>query len=162
MHFSGDIHTISDTIQLTIDHNVAAVNGQPVPLEQPAVMINQTTMVPLRFIAESLHQNVAYDDKTQAISITDKAPSNRGVQPAKPQPDKGKELVKLDKITVDNLTNGLDGGKASLYDKKTVYVVNMVSDKDKNDSEMVGVVVIFSALFGAFSILFFYHKDPVR
>jgi len=48
---------------------VATVNGQPHTLPQPAQLINGTTLVPLRFISESLGAAVAWNPATSTVTI---------------------------------------------------------------------------------------------
>ena len=48
---------------------VATVNGQPHTLPQPAQLINGTTLVPLRFISESLGAAVAWNPSTSTVTI---------------------------------------------------------------------------------------------
>jgi hypothetical protein len=51
------------TIALTIGDSSAWVNGKEVPLDAPPVIIQNRTMVPLRFISEALDYQVYYYDK---------------------------------------------------------------------------------------------------
>ncbi len=48
---------------------VATVNGQPHTLPQPAQLINGTTLVPLRFISESLGAGVTWNPATSTVTI---------------------------------------------------------------------------------------------
>lgn len=64
------IATKGDTyISLTIDSNYGVKNGEKIQLEIPAKIIDGKTMVPLRFIGESLDATILWDDKTKTISI---------------------------------------------------------------------------------------------
>ncbi len=47
----------------------ATVNGQPHTLPQPAQLINGTTLVPLRFISESLGASVSWTPATSTVTI---------------------------------------------------------------------------------------------
>lgn len=58
------------TIQLTIGSTTAVKNGQNVKLDMPAQVKNNYTMVPLRFISESLGAKVHWNSKTSTITIT--------------------------------------------------------------------------------------------
>lgn len=60
----------STTIVLTIGNATATVNGTIVPLATPAVLISGNTMVPLRFIAESLGAQVGWENETSTAIIT--------------------------------------------------------------------------------------------
>lgn len=78
-------------IELTIDKSTASVNGSTVLLDQPPVVRNQATLVPVRFIAETFDRTVTYDPDAGTVTIT-------GKQEQKPLPQK------LASPTVDNLT----------------------------------------------------------
>lgn len=60
-------------IWLTIGEDHADVNGKSVPLDVTARIYRGRTMVPLRFLAETLGATVDYDAATQTISITEHA-----------------------------------------------------------------------------------------
>lgn len=57
------------TINLTIDSNVALVDGEEVLLDSKAEIMSNRTYVPLRFIMETLGLNVKWDDETDTIEI---------------------------------------------------------------------------------------------
>lgn len=56
-------------IRLTVGESVAKVDGSEVKLEVPAVIENGSTLVPLRFISESLKAQVNWDPKTNTAII---------------------------------------------------------------------------------------------
>jgi len=58
------------SISLTIGNRTATVGGSAVTLDQPAQIIGGRTMVPVRFIAESLGATVAWDDTHRVVRIT--------------------------------------------------------------------------------------------
>lgn len=57
---------------LTIDNAVATVNKQRVTLDAAAILTENTTMVPLRFVAEYSGATVEWDAKNASVSITTK------------------------------------------------------------------------------------------
>ncbi|MBL8064664.1 MAG: copper amine oxidase N-terminal domain-containing protein [Chthonomonadaceae bacterium] len=57
-------------IWLKIGDPDARVDGKDVRLDQPAVLYRQTTMVPLRFVSESLGADVHWNEALQAVHIT--------------------------------------------------------------------------------------------
>ncbi|HEX7608111.1 MAG TPA: stalk domain-containing protein [Candidatus Cryosericum sp.] len=61
-------------VELTIDSNKANVNGKMVPIDANASVVplitSGRTMLPLRFVAESLGAQVGYQQSTKAITIT--------------------------------------------------------------------------------------------
>ena len=58
-----------ENIRLRIGDPMALVNGQRVPLDVPPLIIEGTTMVPLRFVSENLGANVDWHDWSQTVSI---------------------------------------------------------------------------------------------
>ncbi|WP_082053217.1 copper amine oxidase N-terminal domain-containing protein [Gordoniibacillus kamchatkensis] len=46
------------------------MNGQPVQMPSPAVMKNNTTFVPLRFIAEALGAKLDWKTSNKLLAIT--------------------------------------------------------------------------------------------
>ncbi len=58
------------SIILSIGSTTALVNGKNRPLTVPASIVASRTMVPLRFVAESLGCTVTWDPETKVISIT--------------------------------------------------------------------------------------------
>ncbi len=61
------------TVVLTLGETTAYVNGEPVELGVPATLVNNRTMVPLRFIAQALRANVDWDAENEMVIVTDPA-----------------------------------------------------------------------------------------
>lgn len=57
-------------IKLTVGSKNATVNDKPITLDVPPIIQNGRTLVPLRFISESLGAKVDWDNKTSSITIT--------------------------------------------------------------------------------------------
>lgn len=73
--WDGDTSTVTatrgeDTIVLTIGQTEAYVNGAAVTLDQPAVLVGGRTLVPVRFISESLGAAVEWDESNETVIIT--------------------------------------------------------------------------------------------
>jgi hypothetical protein len=65
--------TLGDTIvKLTIGDTKGYVNNAAVTLEQPAVIVNEKTLVPVRFIGESFGAKVGWDEATKTVILTSK------------------------------------------------------------------------------------------
>ncbi|WP_025025910.1 stalk domain-containing protein [Caldalkalibacillus mannanilyticus] len=63
--------TTEDTsIELVIGSRTATVNGKKVELDQPPIINNSRTLVPIRFVAETLNAEINWDSKTSTITIT--------------------------------------------------------------------------------------------
>ena len=57
------------TVMMKIGSKIAVVDGQPVQLEQAPTLYKGNTMVPLRFVSESLGAGVNYNAQTRSIAI---------------------------------------------------------------------------------------------
>jgi len=64
-------------IELTINNKTAKKNGQLIYLNTPAIIIDGRTMVPLRFIAESLNCDVTWSSATNSVIINSKQDINQ-------------------------------------------------------------------------------------
>ncbi len=84
-------------ISLTIDSNIAKVNGKEILLDVPAKIVNDRTLVPARFVAETLNCNVGWNGDTNTVIINS----------YKPLADE-KNLFSVDKVTYGKYiaTNG--------------------------------------------------------
>ncbi len=60
----------TDEIKLTIDSSTAVLNGEEKKLDVIPAIMNGRTMLPIRFIAESFKFGVAWDGKTQTVTLT--------------------------------------------------------------------------------------------
>lgn len=58
------------TVVLTIGSSIASVNGREASLQTEAQIIDNTTYVPARFVAEMLGAQVGYEDETRMVSIS--------------------------------------------------------------------------------------------
>lgn len=56
-------------VTLKIDSKTAYVNGQPKELDVPATIVSGRTLVPARFIAESLGAEVGWDNESRTVLI---------------------------------------------------------------------------------------------
>ena len=57
------------TIRLPIDSPTATVNGQTVTLDAPAMIVENRTLVPLRFVSEALGAEVGWNGETRQITV---------------------------------------------------------------------------------------------
>ncbi len=58
------------TILITIDSEIAKVNGKEVKLDSPAFVENDRTYTPIRFISEQLGASVEWNEEEQQVIIT--------------------------------------------------------------------------------------------
>ncbi len=85
--------TPTKRIALTVGTRQAFVNDLPVNLDTPAEVLNGSTMVPLRFLAESLGADVTYDVTTNTVAI-----NTRAAAPAPVAGDTEKAKLQADEV----------------------------------------------------------------
>lgn len=100
-------------LQLPIGSRTARVNGKDVTLDVPAMTIAGTTMVPLRFVGETLGADVRWNGTTQTVSIVTNGRSNDTNPPPQPEPPR-------DAPTITSLSHNQSG--KWLRGGETVYV----------------------------------------
>ena len=66
----------NDTIQFTIDSNIAFLNGESQTLDVTPIVVNDRTMMPIRFIAESFKWSVEWNGNDQTVTISKAAPEH--------------------------------------------------------------------------------------
>jgi hypothetical protein len=106
LHTSAESSTI--LIQLTIGSKTASVNGKPVTMDVPPMIINGRTLVPLRFISDAFGAIINYDSATRMISIT--APDGLAL---KKQTEEDQKTIKTLEDEIANLKNSNTGGLQS-------------------------------------------------
>ncbi|WP_055109415.1 copper amine oxidase N-terminal domain-containing protein [Paenibacillus ihumii] len=75
--------TKGDTrIELTLGSKAAKKNGQVINLDVPGQLVGSHTMVPIRFISESLGATVKWDSVTQTVYITTTAEEPGDIMPS--------------------------------------------------------------------------------
>ncbi len=72
--WNGDTQTViltmeEDVIHLTIDNTVAQLNHQAMALDVAPTVINERTMLPVRFVAEGFNLGVAWEEETRTVSV---------------------------------------------------------------------------------------------
>jgi hypothetical protein len=110
------------SLSLTIGSNTAQVNGQPVTLDVPAMMISDSTMIPLRFVSQALGAKVRWIDATQTVEITTNAASGEETNaPPPPSQDQAQiQSFRTDRagvigggVVVNFALRGTPGGQAT-------------------------------------------------
>ncbi|TJX12855.1 copper amine oxidase N-terminal domain-containing protein [Tissierella creatinini] len=61
-------------IKLQVDNKIAQINGQEVTLDAAATIVNGSTLVPVRFIAETLGANVNWDNNSRSVLVNSDIP----------------------------------------------------------------------------------------
>lgn len=123
------------TIAIQIDSPAALVNGEEKILEAPAQIVNGSTMVPARFVAEGLNCIVKWDKATDSIYI-----STTGTDPVIPQPAPTPAPESAPAVSTGSNNSGGSGGNgngsnfntydnASQQDTSASYVLNTSTHK---------------------------------
>lgn len=60
----------STTVSTTIGNDIITVNGRSKAIDTPPLILNDRTMVPVRFVSESLGYNVEWDGTNKKVIIT--------------------------------------------------------------------------------------------
>lgn len=97
----------NDRIRLVVSQKIARKNTEVVPLDVPTQIINNRTMVPVRFVAEALDYDVSWDPNRQTVMIRDvtggalaSQPSEQPVDavPSAPQPDEQQQAEPTEQV----------------------------------------------------------------
>jgi len=64
------VTTQDHSIYMIIQHPIASVDGKPVSLDVPPFIQQGRTMIPLRFVSESLEAEVSWEASTQKVTIS--------------------------------------------------------------------------------------------
>lgn len=93
--WNGKTRTVTVTapgweIKLVVGQSQAVVNGQSQILDAPAVIMNNRTLVPLRFIGEALGTEVSWDGKTRTVTVTQRRAEITAVRV---RPEVGREVI---------------------------------------------------------------------
>jgi len=79
-----DVHRGATAMHLTLNSNAAIVNGNNVALDVAAQAIGGRTLVPLRFVSESLGARVAWDAASNTVAIATAGAPSVSIEPAPP------------------------------------------------------------------------------
>ena len=69
---SAKVSYKNTNLEFSIDNNTATVDGKKVKMDVPARQNGFRTLIPLRFISETLGYSVKWNDSTKTIDITSK------------------------------------------------------------------------------------------
>lgn len=88
VEWNGDTQTVTltrneDTLRLIIDSNTAYVNDTPQTLDTAPIIVNDRTLLPIRFIAEHFQFDVEWDQAGQRVIMTESAAEP--IEPTEPQ-----------------------------------------------------------------------------
>lgn len=136
--WDGNTQTVTlnyndDEIKLVIDSLTATLNGSAQTLDAAPTIINDRTMLPIRFIAESFKFNVDWMQETQTVTITKSASAPSETTPPVTAPSNGgRTLVVYYSATgsTENVANYI--AAATNADVFELEPVNPYTDADLN------------------------------
>lgn len=99
----------TNNVRLVVTQKIAKKNGQTINLDVPAQIINQRTMVPVRFIAEALSYKVNWNQASQTVLIADEqaaTPSETTQAPAAnaPKQEAANAVKLIDRDSIEGKT----------------------------------------------------------
>lgn len=122
-------------IEIPIDSEYVKVNGQTEQLDVPAMIYNDRTLVPIRFVAETLHATVEWDGENEIVQILLPAPEgNADYETVKAQLDEMSAVSVIDGIWPEPYqlqdTEGIS--MIILKDKKGLELLAQLSAQDRS------------------------------
>lgn len=131
-------------IVLTIGSSTAYVGENAITLDVPAMLINDRTLVPLRFVSESLGADVQWDGEKKAVTITTKKE-----EPAEVKWPYWEQDIIDSAVKAANISLPLDekyAWKSTLEISEAFYIMSLMSYynptlKDSNGKKVVERVV---------------------
>ena len=124
-------------VELRINNNQAYVNGKAVSVQYPPIMLDGATMVPIRFISESLGAYVDWDETASTVFIDTTAPTTAASRFADRNRDnRGDRNRDRDNRDRDNANSG-KSFVMSVQPKGSVLPVKL-DTKISSDDSMVG------------------------
>lgn len=119
----------STDVRLTIGQRLATINGSPINLDVPAMVLNGSTMVPIRFVSEALGAQVGWLAADRLVTINTTGASNSGTITSPPQKLR-RVLIREDQVIPVRLDHTLSSDDNHKGDTFTATVIR--------DSEFFG------------------------
>lgn len=155
-------------ISLTIDSDVATVNGESKELGMPAKSVDGRIFVPLRFVAEEMDANVEWDADTKTIDINEndevngkgerkpegkgEGRGNGGLMIAAGSPSDGQPLVETDPEIVSVINEGTEKFTQFTFDDEKTGVTleySLYIPEDYDESESYPMIMYIPDASGA-------------
>lgn len=113
-------------IEIPIDSEYVKVNGKTEQLDVPAMIYNNRTLVPIRFVAETLHATVEWDGENEIVQILLPAPEGTA--------DYDMIKKQLDELSAVSV---VDGVWPEPYQLQGTEGISMIILKDKKGLELL-------------------------
>lgn len=135
----------SDVISLTIDSNLAEVNSQSVERDTTPVIVNERTLLPLRFVSENLGAEVVWNAENRQITIT-----GQNDAPVDETEIQQTDELTTEQLTTEQTTEQTEQTAVNLSDGKILIVYFTMPESDGVDT-VAGAsrVVVDGELYGS-------------
>jgi len=124
----------TSNVKLTIDSDTAFVNGMAVTMDVPAMIIDSRTMIPVRFVAESLSWGVDWDDLSRTVLLTSPVNAEKTVISS----IEVREKDDYYRVTIEG-ENVIEGYKTFAYDSPERFGVDIRNAALEIDDDMINV-----------------------
>lgn len=107
-------------VRLVIGDRTASIDGAPVMMDVPAQVVMGSTMVPIRFLSESLGADVGWNSSQRLVSIiTDPSATPKPNKPKDSEPALQREVIAEDTVLPVELDTPLSSNESRRGDKFT-------------------------------------------
>lgn len=120
----------TNTLNLTVDHSEAIVNGTAVKLTAPPIIQNSVTLVPLRFVGEQTGLTVSWDNQTKSAYLTSQSDGSGGeVQPGMGSEAPANNPSENGSSVVVPPTTGIDNSTPEQQVKSYIYGISFSGNR---------------------------------
>ncbi|HEY9062794.1 MAG TPA: stalk domain-containing protein [Pseudobacteroides sp.] len=125
------------TVKISINKKIANINGEDIEIDVPPALNQGRTMVPVRFVSESLGQTVSWDPENQHVDIISEAPKGNadGYEEVKSQLNGMTKVSVIDGMWPDPYHLGSEEGMIMVIatDKKALDLMNSLDDAKRKE-----------------------------
>jgi len=128
-------------ISLRIGDTEAHINGQPTPMDVPALLVDGRTMVPLRFISQALGSQVSWDATSTTVQIAG-TPASSPSTPVLPPSQTYPPTVAQPPVPASNAISGTVVGVKAEASAGQIGQIQVLVDKAVQSYKVVTTTVI--------------------
>jgi len=117
-------------VELTIGNRTATINGSPVTLDVPALVVGGSTMVPIRFVSEALGAQVGWLAADNLVTINTTTAIDTGIIATPPQRLR-RILIREDQVipvSLDHTLNSDDNAKGDTFTATVIRDSDVLAD----------------------------------
>lgn len=135
----------SDTLRILINKNYAYKNGTLISVPSPALIINDRTFVPLRFVSENLNANVEWQESTNTVLITTRSQTSNGSN-SQSKPNSSNGATSSGSITSPSKPNSSSSStpNSTLYTNydDAIYWLSRIIEAEASGEPLKGKVAV--------------------